>query len=71
MHLTLTQGVSDLPGATGMAIMPALLAGERDPQRLAALRNAHCPHDEDAIAKALQGPWHAEHLFAFQPALSL
>ncbi len=71
MHLTLTQVVSDITGATGMAIRKALVAGERDPQRLAALRNAQCQHDEDAIAKALQGPWHAEHLCAFQHALSL
>jgi len=71
MNLKLTQVVSDLTGATGMAIMKALVAGERDPQRLAALRNAHCQHDEDDIAKALQGTWHAEHLFAFQHALSL
>src|SRR5712691_3496593 len=71
MHLTLTQVVSDITGATGMAIRKALVAGERDPQRLAALRNAHGQHDEDAIAQALQGPWHAEHLCAFQHALSL
>jgi transposase len=70
-HLKLTQVVSDITGATGMAIRKALVAGERDPQRLAALRNAHCQHDEDDIAKARQGPWHAAHLFAFQPALSL
>ena len=64
MHLKLTQVVSDLTGATGMAIMKALVAGARDPQRLAALRNAHCQHDEDDSAKALQGTWRAEHLFA-------
>ena len=51
--------------------MKALVAGERDPQRLAALRNSPCQHDADDIATALQGPWQAEPLFAFQPALSL
>ncbi len=71
MHLTLTQVVSDIPGATGMAIRKALVAGERAAPRLAALRHAHGQHDEDDIAKALQGPWHAAHLFAFQHALSL
>jgi hypothetical protein len=71
MNLTLTQVVSDLPGATGMAIMKAMVAGERDPQRLATLRHAHGQHEEDDIAKALQGPWHAEHLFALPQAVEL
>ena len=64
MHRTLTQVVSASTGVTGMAILKAILAGERDPQHLAKLRNPHCHHDEEDIAKALQGPWRAEHLFA-------
>ena len=64
MHRQLTQVVSAITGVTGMAILQAIIAGERDPQRLAKLRNPHCHHDEDDIAKALQGPWRAEHLFA-------
>ena len=64
MHLTLTQVVSDLTGATGMAILKAIMAGERDPVTLATRRTPHCQHDADDIAKALQGTWHAEHLFA-------
>jgi len=55
MNLKLTQVVSDLTGVTGMAIIKAILAGERDPQHLAKLRNPHCQHAEDDIAKALQG----------------
>ena len=64
MPLKLTPVVSASTGVTGMAILQASIAGERDPQRLAKLRNPHCHHDEDDIAKALQGPWRAEHLFA-------
>ena len=71
MHLKLTQGVSDITGVTGMAIIKAILAGERDPQRLAKLRNPHCHHDADAIAKALQGTWCAEHLCALRQAVEL
>ncbi len=66
-----TQVVSEITGVTGMAIRKAILAGERDPQRLAKLRNPHCHHDEDDSAKALQGPWRAEHLFALQHAIAL
>jgi len=71
MNLKRTQVVSDITGATGMAIIKAIIAGERDPVTLATLRNPHCHHAEDDIAKALQGTWHAEHLFALQQAVAL
>jgi len=71
MNLKLTQGVSEITGVTGMAILKAIIAGERDPVTLAKLRNPHCHHDEDDIAKALQGTWRAEHLFALQQAGAL
>ena len=61
---TLTQVVSELTGVTGTAIRTAIRAGERDPQRLAPLRNPHCPHTEADSAQALQGPWRAAHLCA-------
>src|SRR2546427_10008709 len=71
MNLKLTQVVSEITGVTGMAILKAIIAGERDPQRLAQLRNPHCHHAEDDIAKALQGTWRAEHLFALRQAVEL
>ncbi len=64
MHLKLPEVVSDIPGVTGMAMIKAILAGERDPGRLAALCDRRCQHDEKQIAKALQGTWRAEHLCA-------
>src|SRR5438105_853217 len=39
MHLTLTEVVSDITGKTGMTILRAILAGERDPQQLATYRD--------------------------------
>ncbi len=71
MHLKLTQVVSEITGVTGMAILKAIIAGERDPQHLAQRRNPHCHHPEDDIAKALQGTWRAEHLFALRQAVEL
>jgi len=71
LHLKLTQGVSASTGVTGLALLKAMVAGERDPQRLAQLRNPHCRHDEEDIAKALQGTWRAEHLFALRQAVEL
>jgi transposase len=71
MHLTLTQVVSEITGVTGMAILKAILADERDPQHLAKRRNPHCHHDEDDIAQALQGTWRAAPRFALRQAVEL
>ena len=69
MNLKLTEVVSDINGKTGMEIIHAILAGERDPQRLASHRDRRCKYDQATIAKALEGHWRAEHLFALQQAL--
>lgn len=69
MNLKLTNVLSDITGTTGMAIIRAILEGERDPQRLAAFRNAHCAKSEEEIAKSLEGNWREEHLFALKQAL--
>jgi len=69
MHCKLTEVVSDINGKTGMEIIRAILAGARDPQRLARHRDQRCQHDHATIAKALEGHWRAEHLFALQQAL--
>jgi transposase len=69
MNLKLTEVVSDITGKTGMTIIRAILAGERDPQLLATYRDKRCKHDHATIAKALTGHWRAEHLFALQQAV--
>ena len=69
MHLKLTQVVSDINGKTGMAMIHAILAGERDPQSLARHRDQRCKHDQATIAKALEGHWRSEHLCVLQQAL--
>jgi transposase len=69
MNLKLTEVVSDITGKTGMTIIRAILAGERDPQLLATYRDKRCKHDQGTIAKALTGHWRAAHLFALQQAV--
>jgi transposase len=71
MNLKLQHVVSDVTGVTGMAIVQAILNGERDPASLAQLRDRHCQHSEAEIARALQGTWRAEHLFALRQAVEL
>jgi transposase len=71
MNVKLTEVVSDVTGLTGMAIIRAILAGERDAQKLACLRNVNCKRTEAEIARALGGNWRAEHLFALQQAVAV
>src|SRR5262249_29974847 len=71
MNLKLTEVVSDITGKTGLAIIRAILDGQRDSACLARLRDRRCHNDEATIAKALQGNWRAEHLFALQQAVEL
>ncbi|WP_146403238.1 IS110 family transposase [Planctomycetes bacterium CA13] len=71
MNLKLTEVISDICGVTGLAIIDAILAGERDPQKLARHRNDRCKNDEATIALALQGSWRDEHLFSLKQAVEL
>jgi len=71
MNVKLTHVISDITGVTGMAIIRAILAGERNPQRLSALRDKRCRNDVVTIALALQGNWRQEHLFALRQGLEL
>jgi transposase len=71
MNLKLTEVVSDVVGVTGLAILKAILAGQRDARQLAKLRHEKCRRTEAEIARALQGNWREEHLFALRQALAL
>jgi transposase len=71
MNVQLTQVVSDITGVTGLAIIRAIVSGDRDPHRLAALRQPGCAHSEAEIAKALTGNYRAEHIFALNQELML
>ena len=71
MNVQLSQVLSDVTGATGQAIMRAIIVGERDPYKLAAMRNYRCKKDEDEIAKALTGTWREEHLFILKQSLEM
>jgi transposase len=69
MNLQIHNVISDLTGLTGLAILDAILAGERDPQKLAALKDHRIKASRDTIARSLHGDWRAEHLFVIQQAL--
>jgi transposase len=63
--------ISDLSGATGLAIIRAILRGERDPARLAELRDCRIQASQQAIAHSLVGNWREELLFVLRQALEL
>jgi transposase len=71
MNVQVHRAVSDLTGKTGMAIVRAIVAGERDPARLAAHRDGHCRKSVAEIARHLTGTWREEHLFNLASALRL
>lgn len=71
MNVRLTNVLSDITGVTGLKMIRAILAGERNPQRLAALREPGCKKSEAEIAKSLEGHYKREHLFALKQALEL
>jgi len=71
MNIQLPQVLADITGETGMAIVRAIVGGERDCVVLARFRNFRCKSSEETIAKALTGTWKEEHLFALQQSLAL
>jgi transposase len=71
MNVRVHRAVSDLTGQTGMAIVRAIVAGERDPLRLAALRDSGCKNSVETIAEHLAGNWRDEHLYNLSMALRL
>lgn len=71
MNVQLPQVLTDITGTTGLAIIRAIVAGEREPVHLARFRDPRCAHSTEDIAKALTGHYRPEHVFALQQALAL
>ena len=71
MNVQLQHVISDITGITGMRIIRAIVAGERDRQKLAAMRDIRTKANEQTIAKALEGDYRPEHVFALKQSLEL
>jgi transposase len=69
MNLQIHHVISDLAGTTGLAIVDAILAGERDPRKLAQLRDWRIRANEETIMKSLVGDYREEHLFVLKQSL--
>lgn len=71
MNIQLANVISDVVGETGQRILRAIVAGERDGNVLAAMKDVRIRASNDEIVKSLQGNWRDEHLFALKQALGL
>ena len=63
MNVQLANVISDLSGVTGQAILKAILEGERDPYKLAELRDCRVKATQEQIARSLEGNWQEDLLF--------
>jgi hypothetical protein len=71
MNLQLHHVVADITGATGMRIIRAIVAGERNAATLATMRDTRCKSSAEVIQSALIGNYQPEHVFALAQALAM
>ena len=71
MNIQLHHVLATITGVTGMRIIRAIVAGERDPDVLAAMRDVRCKESVETIRDAMVGNYQPEHVFALKQALGL
>jgi transposase len=71
MNIQLSSVLSDLSGVSGMAILDAILDGQRDPRAWAELADPQVKASQEVIAKSLEGNWRKELLFVLQQEVEL
>jgi hypothetical protein len=71
MNVRVHRAVSERNGVTGMAIVRAIAAGERDAQKLAQWRDRRCRQSEPEIAEQWSGHWREDHLFSLRQSLQM
>jgi transposase len=71
MNIKLHTVISDIDGKTGTLIIEAILAGERNPEILADMRDKRVKANREEIIKSLEGYWTTEHLFELKQCYQL
>jgi transposase len=71
MNIQLANVISDLSGVTGQLIVRAIVAGERDPWKLAELSHPRIQASREEIAKSLEGNWRQELIFVLQQEIQM
>lgn len=70
MNLQIHHVITDITGLTGLRIVDAILGGQRDPKKLADLRDGRIKASQETIMKALIGDYRREHLFTLKQSLA-
>lgn len=71
MNIRLDNVISDITGVSGMRILRAMMAGERSPAKLAALRHERVQATQEEVEQSLEGNWREEQMFILHQSLSL
>ena len=71
MNVQLANVISDVSGLTGQAIIRAMVAGERDPRKLAELSDPRIQASREEVARSLEGNWRPELLFVLQQEVEM
>ena len=71
MNVQLANVISDLSGVTGQRIVRAILAGERDPIKLAELRDWRIRANREEVARSLEGNWREDLLFVLKQEMAM
>ena len=70
MNLQVHRVLTEITGLSGLRILDAILAGERDPLTLARLCHSRVKSSESTVAKSLEGDYRPEHVFALRQSLA-
>lgn len=70
MNIHLHNAISDITGITGMGIIRSILNGERNPRKLAEMRDGRCKQPKEVIESSLKGNYREEHVFALKQAVA-
>jgi transposase len=71
MNLQIQHVLSDITGQTGLAIVDAILVGQRNPVELAKLRDPRVKASPETVRRSLVGHWRVEHLFTLKQSRDL
>src|SRR5450756_359773 len=71
MNVRVHHAVTDTQGVTGMAMLRAIVGGERDPRNLAKLRDPGCQKSEAEMVELLTGNWRSDHLFNLKQHMAM
>lgn len=71
MNIKLQNVISDITGKTGLAIIGAIIGGERNPDQLLKLVDTRIKASQDDIKRSLQGIWKEEYIFELQQSFDM